>query len=100
MKLPTYLDELRHELAAMVAGASSESERRELACYILRILDAFEAMEREKWYLTRVTHFEASDETQDYWAVKIAATEVARGPSPIEALLAAAQTLEGKSDIR
>lgn len=92
------LYDLRHSLAAMVAGAMTSREDRErLAADVLRILDAFEAMERnfdhdEKtgWYLDRSTH-------NGKWYVGDGnGSRVAEGyDTALAALLAAA---EGKSD--
>ncbi len=47
------VDELRQQLAAMAAGALGKSDRDELAAEVLRILDAFAAMESRGWQLLR-----------------------------------------------
>lgn len=63
---------------------------------LLRILDASEAMEREGWTLTRML---CVNEADNHWAIISKNKAIARGPSPLAALLAAADTLkEDKSD--
>ncbi|TXH49646.1 MAG: hypothetical protein E6Q97_22325 [Desulfurellales bacterium] len=63
-----------------------------LCKYILRILDAFEAMEREGWTIRQHWHFE-----KPYWVVfDRDLNRIGEAASPLAALLAASDTLNPK----
>ena len=88
MALDVY--DLRHSLAAMAAGAMTSREDREwLAADVLRILDAFEAMERERWFI------DISPTLGTWYAMGGEGSVITEGHmSPLAALLAAAEALK------
>lgn len=69
------------------------------AAALLRILDAFDAMQEHNWMIHRNNTETATGEVVECWDIVASdGTCLAELGDPISSLLAAAQTLEDKSD--
>jgi hypothetical protein len=94
--------QLRLAANHVVADIGGVQVRARWCCEeLLRILDAFEAMEREGWQIWNwVTNVEERNDPLS-WSIEPEGGDgpcIVEAKSPLEALLAAAQTLETKTD--
>lgn len=74
------------------SGATWSAKRT--ADALLRILDAFDVMERERWYIDQFSDEHEGDVCQYWQVVGTDGDIIADGISPLAALLAAAEQTE------
>lgn len=86
--------QVRHAANQVIADIGGTNVRARWACQqLLRILDAFEAMERERWFI------DISPTMGTWYAMGGEGSVITEGhKTPLAALLAAA-TVEGKTDV-
>lgn len=74
-----------HQTSNLAAGVN------ELCRDVLRILDALEAMEKRRWDMSSWREYDKDGNENIVWVVETVDLEEIEGPSPLAALLAAAE---------